>query len=37
MQKCKTFVKEVILLNPGKWGIIMDFVLEESCWRVRNC
>lgn len=30
MQKRKTFVKEVILLNPGKWGIIMDFVLEEK-------
>jgi len=30
MQKYKTFVKEVILLNPGKWGIIMDFVLEEK-------
>ena len=28
--KHKTFVKEVILLSPGKWGIIMDFVLEEK-------
>lgn len=30
MQKYKTFVKEVILLNPGKWGIIMDFALEKK-------
>jgi hypothetical protein len=30
MHKHKTFVKEVILLNPGKWGIIMDFALEEK-------
>jgi hypothetical protein len=30
MQKHKTLVKEVVLLNPGKWGIIMDFVLEEK-------
>lgn len=30
MQKYKAFVREVILLNPGKWGIIMDFVLEEK-------
>ena len=30
MKKYKTFIKEVVLLNPGKWGIIMDFVLEEK-------
>ena len=30
MKKYKTFIKEVILLNPGKWGIVMDFVLEEK-------
>ena len=30
MKTYKTFIKEVILLNPGKWGIVMDFVLEEK-------
>jgi hypothetical protein len=23
-------VKDVVLLEPGKWGIVMDFVLEEK-------
>jgi hypothetical protein len=30
MEKRKTYVKEVILLDPGKWGIVLDFVLEET-------
>jgi hypothetical protein len=30
MEKRKTYVKEVVLLDPGKWGIVMDFVLEEK-------
>ena len=30
MKRHKTFIKEVILINPGKWGIVMDFVLEEK-------
>jgi hypothetical protein len=30
MEKRKTYVKDVILLDPGKWGIVMDFVLEEN-------
>jgi hypothetical protein len=30
MEKRKAYVKEVVLLDPGKWGIVMDFVLEEK-------
>ena len=30
MQKRITCVKDVVLLQPGKWGIVMDFVLEEK-------
>ena len=30
MEKRNTYVKEVVLLHPGKWGIIMDFVLEDK-------
>ena len=30
MEKSKTYVKDVILLDPGKWGIVTDFVLEEN-------
>jgi len=30
MEKRKTYIKEVVLLDPGKWGIIMDFVLEDK-------
>jgi hypothetical protein len=30
MEKRKTYVKEVILLEQGKWGIVMDFILEEK-------
>jgi hypothetical protein len=29
-EKLKTYVKDVVLLEPGKWGIVMDFVLEEK-------
>jgi hypothetical protein len=29
-EKLKTYVKNVVLLEPGKWGIVMDFVLEEK-------
>ena len=30
MEKRITCVKDVVLLQPGKWGIVMDFVLEEK-------
>ena len=30
MEKRKTYIKDVVLLDPGKWGIVMDFVLEEK-------
>jgi hypothetical protein len=30
MDKFKTYVKDVVFLDPGKWGIVMDFVLEEK-------
>jgi hypothetical protein len=30
MEKHKVCVKTVILLDPGKWGIVVDYVLEES-------
>jgi hypothetical protein len=26
----KASIKEVVLLDKGKWGIVVDFVLEES-------
>jgi peptide deformylase len=29
-EKRRTYVKDVVLLNPGKWGIVIDFVLEEK-------
>jgi hypothetical protein len=30
MEKRQTYVKEVVLLSPGKWGIVIDFVLQEK-------
>jgi hypothetical protein len=30
VEKRRTYIKEVVLLDPGKWGIVMDFVLEEK-------
>jgi hypothetical protein len=30
MEKCKTYVKDVVLLDLGKWGIVTDIVLEEK-------
>lgn len=30
METLETIVKEVILLVPGKWGIVMDFVLGKE-------
>ncbi len=30
MEKYKTLVKDVILLNPGKWGIVVKFLLQEK-------
>jgi hypothetical protein len=30
MEKREAYVKEVILLDRGKWGIVVDFVLEEK-------
>ena len=30
MEIFKASIKEVVLLEKGKWGIIVDFVLEES-------
>ncbi len=30
MEKRKAHVKAVVLLYPGKWGIVVDYVLEED-------
>ena len=30
MEKRKADVKAVVLLEPGKWGIVVDYVLEED-------
>jgi hypothetical protein len=30
MEKSKTYITDVSLLEPGKWGIVTDFVLEEN-------
>jgi butyrate kinase len=30
MEKRKANVKAVVLLNPGRWGIVLDYVLEEN-------
>jgi hypothetical protein len=30
MEKHKACVKAVILLDPGKWGIVVDYALEEN-------
>jgi hypothetical protein len=30
VEKRRTYIKDVVLLDPGKWGIVMDFVLEEK-------
>ena len=30
MEKRKAYVREVVLLHPGKWGVVTDFVLEEK-------
>ena len=30
MEKRKIYVTGVIFLEPGKWGIVLDFVLEEN-------
>ncbi len=30
MEKRKAHVKAVVLLEPGKWGIVVDYVLEET-------
>ena len=30
MEKRKTYVTGVVFLEPGKWGIVLDFVLEEN-------
>ena len=30
MEIFKASIKEVVLLDKGKWGIVVDFVLEES-------
>jgi hypothetical protein len=30
MEKRKIYVTGVIFLGPGKWGIVLDFVLEEN-------
>jgi hypothetical protein len=30
MEKLKTYVTGVVFLEPGKWGIVLDFVLEEN-------
>jgi hypothetical protein len=30
METAHTYIIDVILLEPGKWGIVTDFVLEEN-------
>jgi hypothetical protein len=30
MEIFKASIKEVVLLDKGKWGIVVDFILEES-------
>jgi hypothetical protein len=30
MEKRKVSVRTVVLLDPGKWGIVVDYVLEEN-------
>ena len=30
MEIFKASIKTVVLLDKGKWGIVLDFVLEES-------
>jgi hypothetical protein len=30
VEKHRAYIKDVVLLDPGKWGIVMDFVLEEK-------
>jgi hypothetical protein len=30
MEKRVSYIKEVVLLERGKWGIVVDFVLEEK-------
>ena len=30
MEKRKAYIKEVVLLDKDKWGIVMDFILEEK-------
>jgi hypothetical protein len=30
MEKRKAYIKEVVLLDRGKWGIVVDFILEEK-------
>jgi hypothetical protein len=30
MEKRKAHVMAVVLLEPGKWGIVVDYVLDES-------
>jgi hypothetical protein len=30
MEIFKASIKQVVLLDQGKWGIVVDFVLEES-------
>ena len=30
VEKHKVCVKAIVLLDPGKWGIVVDYVLEEN-------
>jgi hypothetical protein len=30
VEKHRAYIKDVVLLDPGKWGIVIDFVLEEK-------
>src|ERR1700733_14411176 len=30
MEKRRLYVTGVVFLEPGKWGIVLDFVLEEN-------
>jgi hypothetical protein len=30
MEKRRAYIREVVLLDRGKWGIVVEFVLEEK-------
>jgi hypothetical protein len=36
MEKRSAQIREVVLLHKGKWGIVVDFVLEEKELRCKE-